>query len=124
LSAGKRPIRILAVDDEPEALALLRELFATGGYAFEEATDAAQAITMVQDDPPDLLIIDYMMPAMSGMELCAYLRSDFDAAGIPIIIYSAYEVPDRYWQKGLFERKFLKPADFGDFLEAVRALVS
>jgi CheY-like chemotaxis protein len=78
---------------------------------------------MIQDTPPNLLIIDYMMPGMSGMELCAYLRSDFDAAAIPIIIYSAYDVPDRYWQNGFFERAFRKPADFDDLLEAVRDLV-
>jgi len=124
MSAGKRPIRILAVDDEPEALAVLRQLFSTDGFEFVAATDGAEAISLVRDSPPDLLIVDYMMPGMFGIELCEYLRADYDLAGIPIILYSAYQVPDRYWQKGLFERAFVKPADFSDLLEAVRDLVS
>jgi CheY-like chemotaxis protein len=95
----------------------------TDGYEFLEARGAAEAISLIEQDQPHLLIVDYMMPGMSGIELCEYLRSDFDTAAIPIIVYSAYDVPDRYWQKGLFERAFVKPADFGELLEAVRDLV-
>jgi CheY-like chemotaxis protein len=112
------------VDDEPEALAVLRELFSLDGFEFVEANDGAQALDLVAERLPDVLIIDFMMPGMSGIELCEYLRCDFEAAGIPIIIYSAYNVPHRYWQKGLFERAFVKPADLGELLEMVRDLVA
>lgn len=121
---GQASATILAVDDEPEALDVLRALFMVEGYEFVQAADSAQAIAHIHERQPDLLIVDYMMPGMSGIELCEYLRSDTETADIPIIMYSAYHIPDRYWQKGLYERAFTKPADLEELLREVHALLS
>jgi two-component system phosphate regulon response regulator PhoB len=120
---GQHGATILAVDDEPEALDVLRALFVVEGYAFVQAGDCAQAIALLHERQPDLLIVDYMMPGMSGIELCEYLRADAETADIPIIMYSAYHIPDRYWQKGLYERSFTKPADFEALLREVHSLL-
>ena len=121
---GQRSASILAVDDEPEALDVLRALFMVEGYEFIQAADCAQALDFIQQQQPDLLIVDYMMPGMSGIELCDYLRSDPATFDIPIIMYSAYTIPNRYWQKGLYERAFTKPADHDELLRAVHSLLT
>ena len=121
---GQRSATILAVDDEPEALDVLRALFVVEGYEFLQAADSAQALALIHERQPDLLILDYMMPGMSGIELCEYLRSDPETADIPIVMYSAYSIPDRYWQKGLYERAFTKPADLEEMLLEVHALLT
>jgi two-component system phosphate regulon response regulator PhoB len=115
---------ILAVDDEPEALDVLRALFTVEGYDFIQAADCAQALAMITERQPDLLIVDYMMPGMSGLELCEYLRAEAATADIPIIMYSAYTIPDRYWQKGLYDRSFTKPADHEELLREVHSLLT
>jgi CheY-like chemotaxis protein len=120
----QRNATILAVDDEPEALDVLRALFLVEGYDFIQAADCAQAIAQIHERQPDLLIVDYMMPGMSGIELCEYLRSDTATADIPIIMYSAYLIPDRYWQKGLYERAFTKPADHEALLREIHTLLA
>jgi CheY-like chemotaxis protein len=121
---GQRSATILAVDDEPEALDVLRALFMVEGYEFIQAADCAQALAMITERQPDLIIVDYMMPGMSGLELCEYLRAEADTADIPIIMYSAYHIPDRYWQKGLYERSFTKPADHEELLREVHSLLT
>jgi two-component system, OmpR family, phosphate regulon response regulator PhoB len=121
---GQQSATILAVDDEPEALDVLRALFMVEGYEFLQAADCAQALALITERQPDLLIVDYMMPGMSGLELCEYLRAEAGTADIPIIMYSAYTIPDRYWQKGLYERAFTKPADHEELLREVHSLLS
>jgi two-component system, OmpR family, phosphate regulon response regulator PhoB len=121
---GRRSATILAVDDEPEALDVLRALFMVEGYDFIQAADCAQALALITERQPDLLIVDYMMPGMSGLELCEYLRAEAATADIPIIMYSAYTIPDRYWQKGLYERSFTKPADHEELLREVHSLLT
>lgn len=121
---GQRSATILAVDDEPEALDVLRALFVVEGYEFLQAADCAQAIALLRERQLDLLIVDFMMPGMSGIEFCEYLRADAGTADIPIIMYSAYQIPDRYWQKGLYDRSFTKPADLEALLREVHALLT
>lgn len=121
---GRKGATILAVDDEPEALDVLRALFVVEGYDFEQAANARQALSHVQARKPNLLIVDYMMPGMSGIELCGYLRANPATADIAIIVYTAYPLPASYLQKELFDRVFVKPADHEELLDAVRALLS
>ena len=86
LSEGPRTI--LVVDDETNIRALLRLELEAVGYSVREAADGLQAIRQVKQAPPDLILLDVMMPGMSGFEVAAVLRSMPEANKIPIIILS------------------------------------
>jgi CheY-like chemotaxis protein len=125
LSERRSPLRdstILAVDDEPDALHLLDEVFSGQGFRTMHASSGAEAISVIDEKQPDLLIVDYMMAGMNGLELCEYLRERNDTRRIPIILYSAYTM--RHSDCWLYERAFMKPADPDELVSAARELLS
>jgi class 3 adenylate cyclase len=83
-----RPL-ILAVDDEPANLALLRKLLAREGYDVVEATDGASALRVIAEQAPDLVCLDVMMPGIDGIEVCQRLRRQPEHAGLPILLLTA-----------------------------------
>lgn len=113
---------ILAVDDEPDALDFLRAFLAPEGFEFLQAASGAQAIAVIDHRPPDLLIIDVMMPGMTGLELCDILRERPDTRDIPIILYSAHDIKE-HSNSGLYDHAFVKPADPDQLLWAIRVLL-
>jgi signal transduction histidine kinase/DNA-binding response OmpR family regulator len=84
--------RVLVVDDDPEARILLAKILSEEGARVELASDGNEAIVSVQAAPPDLVLLDLMMPGMSGFETVARMRALPAAAGIPVIIVSAKEL--------------------------------
>jgi CheY-like chemotaxis protein len=81
--------RILVIDDEPAVRRLLTDLLAGEGYAVSEAPDGVQGLDRVRDVSPDLIIVDLMMPVMSGWGFAeAYRRMDISGEA-PIIAISA-----------------------------------
>ena len=85
----RTPPRILAVDDDPSSLEVVRARLASQGYEVLTATDGEQALTDVREQAPDLLLLDVMMPRMDGLEVCRRLRSDPARPFTPIIIVTA-----------------------------------
>ena len=82
-------LKILVADDEPNQLELLTFNLAQAGFEVAQAHDGKQALTMIEDSPPDLVVLDWMMPHLSGIELCRILRSRRDTKLLPIIMLSA-----------------------------------
>jgi CheY-like chemotaxis protein len=80
---------ILVVEDEEPVQQLVADLLEEEGYRVLVAGDGAQALALMQSDPPDLVISDLMMPVMSGVELCRRLRSDAQTRALPILVMSA-----------------------------------
>ena len=83
------PVKILIADDEPNQLELLSYNLVQAGFDVAQAHDGQAAMTMIEDWHPDLVVLDWMMPHMSGIELCRILRSRTDTKLLPIIILSA-----------------------------------
>ncbi len=81
--------RILVVDDEIGALTLIGIMLERGGFEVLKAKDAEQALSVLELETPDLIILDVMMPGMDGIELCRLLRERPDTADLPILILSA-----------------------------------
>lgn len=81
--------KILVVDDEPGFVELVTGILAARGYAVSSAADGRQAITMVNKDIPDLIILDIKMPHMSGYDVCRILRDNKRFKDIPIIMLTA-----------------------------------
>ncbi|WP_231741484.1 diguanylate cyclase [Paucibacter sp. KCTC 42545] len=79
---------ILIVDDQATVLQSLYQLFKVS-YEVFVATNGAQALSMVKMNPPDLILLDMVMPGMSGMEVCTQLKGDPETQNIPIIFLTA-----------------------------------
>jgi two-component system phosphate regulon response regulator PhoB len=80
---------ILVVDDEKSIRDMLRFSLERAGYAVQEAADASEAQLRLGDGQPDLIVLDWMMPGMSGLELARRLKRDEFTRGIPIIMLTA-----------------------------------
>ncbi len=82
--------RILIVDDEPYQRILIRETLSTDpDLVFCDAENGADALRMARRYPPDLILLDVMMPSMDGFEVCRILKADPTMRGIPIILVTA-----------------------------------
>ena len=81
--------RILIADDEPDIRLVLRTRLELDGFTVLEASDGAETVRMAQDEKPDLIVLDVMMPEMDGVEVCNRLRASFDTRNIPVIMLTA-----------------------------------
>ncbi len=82
---------ILVVDDTPDNLRLLIRILQKEGYKVRPVTNGFSALEAIQSSRPDLILLDIMMPDISGYEICERLKSDPHLRGIPIIFLSALE---------------------------------
>jgi CheY-like chemotaxis protein len=80
--------RILVVDDEPDLRFILRRIFERAGHEVTDASDGAAALECVRRSPPELVVMDMMMPVMNGQELIRRLRADPATAKIAILAVS------------------------------------
>lgn len=81
--------KILVVDDEHSLVNLCLLIFEQAGYHVRGAFSGKQALQMVGDEMPDLILLDVMMPGMDGFTVCEKLRSEPATAELPIIMLSA-----------------------------------
>jgi two-component system phosphate regulon response regulator PhoB len=80
---------ILVVDDDPGVQALISVNLLQAGHMVKVAPDAEQAVTMLRAELPDLMLVDWMMPGMSGIDLTRLVRSEIRTSNIPIIMLTA-----------------------------------
>ena len=80
---------ILIADDEPNQIELMKFNLEKNGFLVKSALNGEQALDMIYEERPNVLIVDWMMPKMSGIELCKILRSNKDTKLLPIIMLSA-----------------------------------
>ena len=81
--------RVLIADDEPNQLELLSYNLGRSEFEVIRATDGQQALEMIEDHRPDLVILDWMMPNMSGIDVCRTLRGRPETKLLPVILLSA-----------------------------------
>ena len=82
---------ILIVDDTPLNLGLLSQALTVRGYKVRTVTNGPQALKVTQVDPPDLILLDIMMPEMDGFMVCEQLKADARTRDIPVIFISALD---------------------------------
>lgn len=83
------PTKILIVDDTPVVLDFLEFVFRQEGFEVVRAVGGFQALDLAGADPPDVALIDVMMPGIDGLEVCRRLRTDPRTSRTPILLYSA-----------------------------------
>jgi class 3 adenylate cyclase/CheY-like chemotaxis protein len=89
----RTPPRILIVDDTPANVHILQTRLAAHGYDIVAAHDGEEALAAVRAAPPDLILLDVMMPKLDGFEVCRQLRADESLPFIPIILVTAKSDP-------------------------------
>jgi diguanylate cyclase (GGDEF)-like protein len=83
------PPRVLVVDDEPPIRDILKFQLENAGFVVKCAEDGAEGLQMAQEDPPDLVLLDLMIPEMDGYEVCRRLKSAYETRHVPVIILTA-----------------------------------
>ncbi len=113
---------VLVVEDEWSIRAMLAELLAHAGYGVIEAADGREALSRLREQRPDLIILDLMLPGMSGWEFLNQSREQRDRTNIPVVILSAIEGRADYPSTLGVAAWFTKPLDVSRFLNAVEQL--
>jgi phosphate regulon transcriptional regulator PhoB len=83
------PKRILVVEDEPDIRKLVHYNLTQERFQVLEAEDGEKALKMIQREPPNLVVLDLMLPGLSGLELCRNLRGRAETAHLPILMLTA-----------------------------------
>jgi len=130
----KKPARVLVVDDEDRNRRLLSAMLEADGYVPLEAADGEQALELARQDPPDLVLLDIMMPGMDGYEVARALKAAEATHAVPIIMVTALRdrgsivkaleagaeefvsKPVDRWELRVRVKNLLKLKEYGDFL--------
>jgi DNA-binding response OmpR family regulator len=124
--SAPRPARILIADDTPQAAELLEAYLAECDYDLRVASDGEQTLRLVEQWQPDLVLLDIMMPRISGFEVCKRLRAVAATREIAVLMITALDKPsdvERALEAGTDD--FLsKPIAKAELLRRVRALLA
>lgn len=119
--------RVLIVDDTEDARRLIRRILQSqGNYTIQEAPNGQSALAMARKDPPDLILLDLMMPEMDGFSVLDALRDDPRTASVPVIVVTAKELtPDEKQRLSGRIHTLMQKGEFlsDDLLEEVQSLV-
>jgi CheY-like chemotaxis protein len=113
-----RPRPVLIVDDDAETLAAERQLLAESGFRVVEAHDGAEALLMVQEDPPAVVVLDVQMPGMDGPSFARELRMGLRR--VPLVILTGVADPRREADRCNAEAYLSKPFDAQELVNVVR----
>src|SRR5262245_23735214 len=80
---------VLVVEDDPDIAELVARYLDKAGFASEREVSGREALQKIAAKPPDVLVLDLMLPHVDGLEICRRLRADEKTAGIPIIMLTA-----------------------------------
>ena len=114
--------RILVIEDDEAILKFLRRGLAYEGYQVDTALDGQSGLNLARDNPPDLVILDLMLPGIDGLEVCRRFRS---GGPVPILILTAKNsVNDRIMGLDMGADDYLvKPFNLDELLARIRALL-
>lgn len=117
--------RILVADDEPDLLIVMRDILEREGFHVQTASNGQEALESIRKDPPDIAILDLMMPRLDGFDVCRELRKDPILETLPLIILSASTGNDsKVTGLNLGADDFItKPVDVAELLARVRMIL-
>jgi DNA-binding response OmpR family regulator len=121
-----RSLSLVVADDDPDILRLLERRLSRRGYEVVAAADGGAALAAVRRVRPDAVVLDRVMPAMSGEEVCAAIKSDERTAAIPVVLLSA-QASEREIVEGFgvgADDYLTKPFDLDELDERLRRLVA
>jgi DNA-binding response OmpR family regulator len=117
--------RLLIVEDEAHIVTLLTTKFSNAGYAIELARDGQQGLDLATANPPDIILLDVMLPKLDGYEVCRAIKAHYGASAPLVVMLSARsQAADR--QRGLAagcDDYVTKPFRPADLLERINLLL-
>lgn len=113
--------KILFIEDEPDIVMLMQTRLKSRGYEMLSAFDGEEGLKMVQEEKPDLILLDVVMPKIDGLTVCSRLKADPQTKHIPIIIVSASggkDLPERCLAAGA-DDVIIKPYEAEELLDKI-----
>ena len=89
----KKQKTVIIVEDEPDAAELFAEMMRVSGFRVLKTYSSTPAISTIAREQPDVVLLDIMMPDISGLEVLRFMRREKDLMGIPVIVVSARSMP-------------------------------
>ena len=90
--------RVLVVDDEPDAVNLITQLLEDEGYQIKGAYSGEEAFHALEDEVPDIILLDLLMPQMDGFDVIQRIKTNPDWSDIPIVVVTAKDLTDADWE--------------------------
>jgi DNA-binding response OmpR family regulator len=116
---------VLIVEDEADAAELFAEMMRVSGFRVLKTSSSTPALSLIAAEKPDIIILDIMMPDVSGLDILRQMRQDSTLASIPVVVVSAKSMPAdiRIGMEAGASTYLTKPVGFLELKEAVeRAL--
>ncbi len=119
------PKRILIVDDELDLVKVTGFRLKKAGYQVLISVDGRQALELIQKDPPDLVLLDLLLPQIQGDQVCRQIKQDPKLKHIPVILFTAtaVNVPDKVKEVGA-DDYLTKPFDPEELLSRISEILA
>lgn len=117
---------VMIIEDEADAAELFSEMMRINGFRVIKMFSSAPAIPIIAQEKPDVILLDVMMPDISGLEVLRYMRREPELASIPVIILSAKSMPSDI-KTGIeagASMYLTKPVGFQDLKQAVEQVLN
>ncbi|HBE72890.1 MAG TPA: hypothetical protein DDW31_02130 [candidate division Zixibacteria bacterium] len=117
--------KIMVVDDEPYIARVIKFKLEQEGYAVISANDGVTGLDRIRQEKPDLVLLDVMMPGLTGYEVCQQVKADADLQGIPVVFLTAKgQERDREQGLNLGASDYItKPFSPNRLLELVKSII-
>ena len=116
---------VMIIEDEPDAAEMFAEMMRVNGFRVLKMFSSVPAIPMLAHEKPDVVILDIMMPDISGLEVLRYMRRETELAEIPVIVVSAKSMPSdiKVGMDAGASIYLTKPVGFLDLKQAVEQVL-
>jgi CheY-like chemotaxis protein len=111
---------VLVVDDDLYLTEIISDVLEAEGHTARKASNGLEALDLIKERKPEIILLDLMMPVMNGWELADHLRSNPDWADIPVVVITANYHPDRKQQVAGARAVITKPFDIDQLVDAVQ----
>jgi CheY-like chemotaxis protein len=121
---NKEAKRLLIVDDVEDNLFLLEAILTEEGYEVDSAKNGKEALAKIEASPPDLVLLDAMMPGMDGYEVTRRIRQNKKIPFLPVLLITAYENANIPQGLDLGANDFIrKPIDYEELMARIKAFL-
>ncbi|WP_158557195.1 response regulator [Mucilaginibacter conchicola] len=116
--------KILVIEDDTDILEITTSVLNQAKFDVSGSEGTNDIIDLVKSQQPDLVLTDYMLPGLSGGQICTLLKNNKDTAGIPVVLMSAYKKEAIAIGNFSFDAYIKKPFDINYLVSVIRKLIN